>query len=89
MPTGKQFMVPAFSKIPIAATFGISVLSGLICSHTGCNALSSSMEDTQAHARADHSGKMAANTCRIYERMLENRKIQLYRVLDENGEPMI
>jgi hypothetical protein len=68
-------MVPAFSKIPIAAFPGIHVLSGLICCYESCNALISSMEDAQAHAGADHGGKMAASTCGIYERMLENGEI--------------
>ena len=82
-------MAPAFSKIPAAAIPGIPILSGLICSHKGCNALFSYMEDAQAHARADHGGKIAANTCGIYERTLENGEIELCRVLDENGELMV
>jgi hypothetical protein len=84
-------MAPAFSKTPVAAILGIPVLSGLICSHEGCNALFSSMDDAEAHARADHGGKIAANTCGIYERTLGNGQIKLYRVLDdsEDGEPMI
>jgi hypothetical protein len=82
-------MAPAFSKIPVPAIPGIPTFSGLICSHEGCNALFSCVEDAQAHARADHGGKMTADTCAIYEHTLGDGEIRLYRVLDEDGEPSI
>lgn len=79
-------MAPAFSKIPVAPTPGISVVSGLMCSHADCFALFSNLEDSEAHAVEAHAGNVAAITCGIYKHLSTSGEIRLYRVLDENGE---
>jgi hypothetical protein len=86
MPKVGNPMAPLFSKIPVAVTPNIPVISGLMCKHADCYALFSSLEDSQAHADAAHAGNMEAISCVIYERTLRSGEVQLYRVLDENGE---
>lgn len=82
-------MAPSFSKIPVLAMPNMPIISGLMCSHEGCYALFSTLEDSKAHANAVHSGNMAAVTCGIHEFHLYNGKIRLHRVLDEIGEQFI
>jgi hypothetical protein len=79
-------MAPAFSKIPIPAIPGISVISGLMCTDADCYALFSNLEDSETHAVEAHAGKVDAITCGIYEHVSKSGGIRLYRVLDENGE---
>jgi hypothetical protein len=79
-------MAPTFSKVVAVATPQITVISGLMCSHPGCYALFSSFEDSEEHAFNAHSGKVAAVTCNIHEKKMESGHVQLYRVLDEDGE---
>lgn len=79
-------MAPAFSTIPVAPLPNIPLTSGLKCSHTGCFALFSNLDDSKAHAVAAHGGIVAADTCGIYECQLTNGKVRLYRVLEEDGE---
>jgi hypothetical protein len=82
-------MAPAFSKTPVPAIPGISVISGLMCSHADCSALFSNQEDSEAHAVEAHDGKVVAVTCGIHEYISKPGKIVLYRVLDENGEQIV
>ena len=79
-------MAPAFSKIPVAAIPGISIISGLMCTHADCGALFSNLEDSETHAVKAHAGMVDGETCGIYEHVSKSGKIKLYRVLDENGE---
>ena len=79
-------MAPAFSKVPIAAIPGISVISGLMCTHADCGALFSNLEDSESHSVKAHAGKVDPITCGIYEHVSKSGGIRLYRVLDENGE---
>jgi hypothetical protein len=79
-------MAPAFSKIPVAPIPGISIVSGLMCSHAECCALFDDLEDSKVHAIEAHGGKVAAVTCGIYKHLAQAGKTRLYRVLDENGE---
>ena len=79
-------MAPVFSKFPIPAIPGISVISGLMCTHADCGALFSNLEDSEAHIVEAHAKKVDPITCGIYEHVSKSGEIQLYRVLDENGE---
>ena len=79
-------MAPTFSKIPIAAIPGISVISDLMCTHADCGALFSNLEDSEAHIVESHAGEVDPITCGIYEHVSKSGGTRLYRVLDENGE---
>ena len=79
-------MAPSFSKIPIPAIPGISVISGLMCTHADCGALFSNLEDSETHTVKAHAGMVNIETCGIYEHTSKSGKIKLYLVLDENGE---
>ena len=79
-------MAPAFSKFPIPAIPGISVISGLMCTDTHCCALFSNLEDLETHTVEAHAGKVDAITCGIYEHVSKSGGIQYYCVLDKNGE---
>jgi len=79
-------MPPKFSKLPIPRIPEMIIISGLKCRHPGCDALFVNLEDSEEHAATDHAGKVAADTCAIYERQLKSGEVQLHRVLDEDGE---
>ncbi len=79
-------MAPTFSKVAMVATPQITVISGLRCGHAGCYALFSTFEDSEEHALNAHSGNIVAVTCNIHEKKTESGRVQLYRVLDEDGE---
>ncbi len=79
-------MAPTFSKVAMVATPQITVISGLRCGHAGCYALFSTFEDSEEHALNAHSGNVVAVTCNIHEKKMESGRVQLYRVLDEDGE---
>ena len=79
-------MAPAFSKIPVVETPGIPTFSGLMCTHSNCNALFLTLQDAKTHATSVHSSKPAAVTCSIYERLLDDGGVKLYRVLDNKGK---
>jgi hypothetical protein len=79
-------MAPMFSKIPVAPLPNIPLISGLKCSHLGCFALFSDLEDSKAHAAAAHAGLEAVVSCGIHECQLANGEVRLYRVLDDDGE---
>lgn len=79
-------MAPTFSKVAVVATPEITVISGLRCGHAGCYALFSTIEDSEEHALNAHSGNVVAVTCNMHEKKMESGRVQLYRVLDEDGE---
>jgi hypothetical protein len=79
-------MAPTFSKVAMVATPHITVISGLRCGHAGCYALFSTFEDSEEHALNAHSGNVVAVSCNIHEKKMESGRVQLYRVLDEDGE---
>lgn len=85
-PDSSIAMAPAFSKIPVAPLPSIPLISGLKCSYCDCFALFSDLEDSKTHTAAAHAGLEAVISCGIYERQLMNSKVQLYRVLDKEGE---
>ena len=76
-------MVP---KVAVVATPQITIISGLKCGHAGCYALFSTLEDSEEHALNAHSGNVIAITCNIHEKKMESGCVQLYRVLDKDGE---
>jgi hypothetical protein len=78
-------MAPTFSKVAMVANPQITVISGLRCGHAGCYALFSTIEDSEEHALNAHSGNVVAVTCNIHEKKMESGRVQLYRVLDEDG----
>ena len=79
-------MAPTFSKVAVVATPENAVISGLRWGHAGCYALFSTFEDSEEHALNAHSGNVVAVTCNIHEKKMESGRVQLYRVLDEDGE---
>src|SRR5262245_4373516 len=79
-------MAPAFSNIPVVETPGIPTFSGLMCTHPKCYALFVTLRDAKTHATNVHSSKPAAVTCSMYEHLLDDGGIKLYRVLDGEGE---
>jgi hypothetical protein len=78
-------MAPAFSKIPVLETPGMTTLLGLMCSYPKCCALFLTLQDTKTHAISVHSGNPVAVTCTIYERVHDG-EVKLYRVVDDEGE---
>jgi hypothetical protein len=76
-------MPPIISNITVVAT---PVISGLRCGHAHCYELFATSENSEEHALNAHSGKVFAVLCNIYEKKLESGQVQLYRVLDEDGE---
>jgi len=79
-------MAPTFSKLAVVATPEITVISDLRCSYVGCYALFSSLEDLEKHALNIHSGNVIAVSCSIHKKKMELKHIQLYHVLDKDGE---
>ena len=79
-------MPPVFSKIPIPRVPHMIVVSGIRCSHGGCDALFVNLGDSKEHAASVHDGKVAAITCAIYEHRLKTGEMRLHRVLEEDGE---
>jgi hypothetical protein len=80
-------MAPTFSKVAmVAIPPQITVISGLRCGHAGCYALFSTFEDSEEQALNAHSGNVVAVTCNIHEKKMGSGRVQLYRVLDEDGE---
>jgi hypothetical protein len=85
-PPSASQMAPTFSNVAMVATPQITVISGLRCGHAGCYALFSTFEDSEENALNAHSGNVVAVSCNIHEKKMESGGVQLYRVLDEDGE---
>jgi hypothetical protein len=85
LPIASQ-MAPTFSEVAVVATPQMTVISGLRCGHAGCYALFSTFEDSEEHALNAHSGNLVAVTCNIHEKKINSGRVQLYRILDEDGE---
>jgi hypothetical protein len=76
---------PDLETLAVVATPENAVISGLRCGHAGCYALFSTFEDSEEHALNAHSGNVAVSS-NIHEKKMESGRVQLYRVLDEDGE---